>query len=89
MIWKELETFGRYAFNKSHAAAYAVISYQTAYLKEYYPVNKRHKQVSEAFESQNIELLRPDINYSNALFTPQGDKIRYGLACIRMWAEPP
>jgi DNA polymerase-3 subunit alpha len=96
MIWKELETFGRYAFNKSHAAAYAVISYQTAYLKRYYPVEyycsvinnrlgnpKDTSKYLKLLKSQNIELLRPDINYSNALFTPQGDKIRYGLACIK------
>lgn len=95
-IWKELETFGSYAFNKSHAAAYAVLSYQTAFLKRFYPVEyfcavinnrlnnpKDTAKYLKLLKTQNIELLPPDINYSNALFTPQGDKIRYGLACIK------
>ena len=95
-IWKELETFGSYAFNKSHAAAYAVLSYQTAYLKRYYPVEymcavinnrlgnpKDTSKYLKLLKLMNIELLPPDINYSNALFTPQNDKVRYGLACIK------
>lgn len=95
-IWKELETFGSYAFNKSHAAAYAVLSYQTAFLKRYYPIEyfcsvinnrlgnpKDTAKYLKLLKTLNIELLPPDINHSNALFTPQGDKIRYGLACIK------
>lgn len=95
-IWKELETFGSYAFNKSHAAAYAVLSYQTAYLKRYYTVayfcsviNNRLGNPKDTgkylklLKSLNIELLQPDINYSSVLFTPQSEKMRYGLACIK------
>lgn len=95
-LWKELETFGSYAFNKSHAAAYAVLSYQTAFLKKYYAVEyfcsvinnrlgnpKDTSKYLKLLKNLNIELLQPDINYSNALFTPQDDKIRYGLACIK------
>lgn len=95
-LWKQLETFGSYAFNKSHAAAYAVLSYQTAFLKRYYAVEyfcsvinnrlgnpKDTGKYLKLLKSINIELLQPDINYSNALFTPQEGKIRYGLACIK------
>lgn len=95
-LWKELETFGSYAFNKSHAAAYSVLSYQTAFLKRYYPVEymcsvinnrlgnpKDTGKYLKLLKTLNIELLQPDINYSDALFTPQGDKIRYGLACVK------
>lgn len=95
-LWAELKAFGSYAFNKSHAAAYAVLSYQTAYMKCYYPVeymcsviNNRLGNADDTtkylrlIKQMNIELLQPDINNSYALFRPENGKIRYGLACIK------
>ncbi|NLL56465.1 MAG: DNA polymerase III subunit alpha [Clostridiales bacterium] len=95
-IWQELETFGSYAFNKSHAAAYSVLSYQTAYLKHYYPVhyicaviNNRLSNPDDTskylklVKDMNIKLLPPDINYCEGLFVPDNGSIRYGLACIK------
>ncbi|NCA92475.1 DNA polymerase III subunit alpha [bacterium] len=95
-IWEELKEFGKYAFNKSHAAAYAVLSYQTAYLKHYYPIeylcaviNNRITNPDDTtkylrlIKDMGIELLPPDINYSEGLFVPQGKAIRYGLLCAK------
>lgn len=95
-LWNELETFGLYAFNKSHAAAYSVLSYQTAYLKYYYPVeylcavmNNRINNPDDTakylklIKDMGIKLFPPDINYSEGFFTPQGRNIRYGLVCIK------
>lgn len=95
-LWSELEAFGKYAFNKSHAAAYAVLAYQTAYMKAYYKVeymcsviNNRLGNANDTtkylrlIKSMNINLLPPDINHSHALFYPQDGQIRYGLACIK------
>lgn len=95
-LWKELEEFGSYAFNKSHAAAYSVLTYQTAYLKHYYPVeylcaviNNRITNPDDTVKylklisDMKIELLPPDINHSSGVFLPENGKIRYGLVCIK------
>jgi DNA polymerase-3 subunit alpha len=95
-LWNELETFGSYAFNKSHAAAYSVLSYQTAYLKNYYPIeylcaviNNRINSPDDTskylklIKDMKLKLLPPDINHSEGLFVPQGNDIRYGLICIK------
>lgn len=95
-LWTELETFGSYAFNKSHAAAYSVLSYQTAFLKNYYPIhyicaviNNRLSSPDDTskylklIKDMNIGLLPPDINHCEGLFVPEKGNIRYGLACIK------
>jgi DNA polymerase III subunit alpha len=99
-IFDQMETFARYGFNKSHSAAYALISYQTAYLKTHYPVefmaalltsetgdtDKVIKNLAECRE-RGIEVLPPDINESRADFTPVGEKIRFGLAAVKNVGE--
>jgi DNA polymerase III subunit alpha len=99
-IFDQMETFARYGFNKSHSAAYALVSYQTAYLKTHYPVefmamlmtsemgdtDKVIKNLSEC-RSKEIEVLAPDINESRADFTPVGNKIRFGLAAVKNVGE--
>ena len=95
-IFDEMTDFAKYAFNKSHAAAYAVVAYQTAYLKYYYPtefmaamltsVMGMTGKVSEyiySCRSMGIEILPPDINSGGSGFTAQGKAIRYGLTAIR------
>lgn len=95
-LWGELETFGNYAFNKSHAAAYSVLTYQTAYLKHYYPIeylcaviNNRITNPDDTtkylklIKDMHIELLPPDVNESEGLFLPENGGIRYGLVCIK------
>jgi DNA polymerase-3 subunit alpha len=95
-LWTELETFGSYAFNKSHAAAYSVLSYQTAFLRRYYPIhyicaviNNRLSSPDDTskylklIKDMNIVLLSPDINHCEGLFVPENGNIRYGLACIK------
>lgn len=95
-IWEELETFGSYAFNKSHAAAYSVLTYQTAFYKHYYPVeylcavmNNRLGNPDDTtkylklIKDMGIKLLPPDINESEGLFLPENGGIRYGLVCIK------
>ncbi len=91
-----IEKFGGYGFNKSHSAAYAMISFQTAYLKAHYPVqfmaalltqdmgnqDKTIKNISECRE-MGIEILPPDINESQADFSVVGGKIRFGLAAVK------
>jgi DNA polymerase-3 subunit alpha len=93
----QIETFGRYGFNKSHSVAYSVISYHTAWLKAHYPAefmaallsssigdtDSVVKFINEAREL-GIEVLAPDVNESNYKFTVIGDKrIRFGLGAIR------
>ena len=91
-----MKDFAKYAFNKSHAAAYSVVTYQTAYLKTYYEpefltaiLNNRITKTDEvkhyAFyaKSEGIEMLPPDINESEALFSVKDGKIRYGLGAIK------
>jgi DNA polymerase-3 subunit alpha len=99
-IFDQMETFARYGFNKSHSAAYALVSYQTAYLKTHYPVefmaalmtsemgdtDKVIKNLAECRERE-IEVLAPDINESRSDFTPVGDKIRFGLAAVKNVGE--
>lgn len=95
-IFDSMMDFASYAFNKSHAAAYAVVGYQTAYLMKYYPVemiaamlnsvmgiNEKISHYIKFAESQNIQVLPPDINYSYPKFTVNGDSIRFGLAAIK------
>ncbi len=91
-----IEKFGGYGFNKSHSAAYAMIAYQTAYLKAHYPVqfmaalltqdmgnqDKTIKNIAECRE-MGIEILPPDINESQADFSVVGRKIRFGLAAVK------
>jgi DNA polymerase-3 subunit alpha len=95
-IFDQMETFARYGFNKSHSAAYALVSYHTAYLKAHYPVefmaalmtsemddtDKVIKNLAEC-RQKGIEVLAPDVNESRADFTPVGDKIRFGLAAVK------
>ena len=99
-IFDQMETFARYGFNKSHSAAYALVSYQTAYLKTHYPVefmaalmtsemgdtDKVIKNLAECREME-IEVLAPDINESRSDFTPVGDKIRFGLTAVKNVGE--
>jgi DNA polymerase-3 subunit alpha len=99
-IFDQMETFARYGFNKSHSAAYALVSYQTAYLKTHYPVefmatlmtsemgdtDKVIKNLAEC-RGKDIEVLAPDINESRADFTPVGNKIRFGLAAVKNVGE--
>ena len=95
-IFDLMAYFAGYGFNKSHSAAYAVISYQTAYLKANYPLEYlaallnneagNYDKVAAAVldcHARNIDVLPPDINSSEAGFSVQGDKIRYGLAVIK------
>lgn len=95
-IYDEMIDFAKYAFNKSHAAAYAVVSYQTAWLKYYYPVEfmaalmtsvrDNSTKVSEYImtcRQMGIGILPPDINEGESGFSAAGDKIRYGLSAIR------
>lgn len=100
-IYDEMIDFAKYAFNKSHAAAYAVVSYQTAYLKYYYPVEfmaalmtsviDNSSKVSEYIYScrqMGIEILPPDINKGEGNFSVDGGNIRYGLAAIKSIGRP-
>ncbi|MFI3229635.1 MAG: DNA polymerase III subunit alpha, partial [Bacillota bacterium] len=95
-IFAQMEAFASYAFNKSHAAAYAMISYETAFYKKYYPVeflasvlNNRIGKATETakymqvLKNENIPLLQPDINRSDTAFSPDETSIRYGLSCIK------
>ncbi len=95
-IYDDIKDFAEYAFNKSHAAAYAVVAYQTAYLKYYHPVEfmaalltsviDNASKVSEyiySCKSMGIPILPPDINRGVAGFSVCGDSILYGLASIK------
>ena len=95
-IFDEMAEFAKYAFNKSHAAAYSVVSYRTAYLKTYYPaefmaatlnsfLGNLDKVPVYIYECKrlNIEILKPDINKSFTKFTVQDNKIRFGLGSIK------
>ena len=100
-IYDEMIDFAKYAFNKSHAAAYAVVSYQTAWLKYYYPVEfmaalmtsviDNPGKVSEYIYScrqMGIKILPPDINKGEGSFSVDGGNIRYGLAAIKSIGKP-
>ncbi len=95
-IYDEMTDFAKYAFNKSHAACYAVVAYQTAYLKYYYPkefmaalmtsVMDNTSKVSEYIltcRQMGINILPPDINEGESGFSVSGNSIRYGLSAIR------
>ncbi len=95
-IYDEMIDFAKYAFNKSHAAAYAVVSYQTAFLKYYYPVEymaalmtsviDHSSKVSEYIltcRKMGIQVLPPDVNEGESIFSVTEHGIRYGLAAIK------
>src|SRR6201985_2915324 len=97
-IFDLLEKFAGYGFNKSHAAAYAIVAYQTAYLKANYPVEflsammtndmSDTKKLSEFINEarvMKIEVVPPDVNESRVVFAParNGQVIRFGLAAIK------
>ena len=95
-IFADMESFASYAFNKSHAAAYAVVAYRTAYLKYFYPkeflagvLNDRIDKIEEIskyvmyMKEKNIEVLPPDINRSREIFWVEGNGIRIGLGALR------
>lgn len=99
-LWNVIVGFASYAFNKSHAAAYAVVCYQTAYLKRYYPlhfiisvINNRISSADEVkhyinyLKDKGYKIYPPDINRSSELFTIEGDGIRYGLKGIKNMGE--
>ena len=88
--------FAKYAFNKSHAAAYGVVSYETAYLKAYYPVEFMAALITSVMgntdkvveyirecSALDIEILKPDINKSFGKFSVEGHNIRFGLAAVK------
>ncbi|MCQ2513164.1 MAG: DNA polymerase III subunit alpha, partial [Lachnospiraceae bacterium] len=95
-IYDDMIDFAKYAFNKSHAAAYAIVAYQTAYLKFYFPVefmaalmtsvmdkiSKLAEYIQEC-KGLGIELLPPDINEAESGFAARGKNIRYGLSAIK------
>ena len=95
-IFDQMEKFAGYGFNKSHSAAYALLAYQTAYLKTHYPVEFMAalltsetskpenvvKYISECKE-MGINVVPPDVQVSGAQFTPHGDSIRFGLAAVK------
>ncbi|MBR5303741.1 MAG: DNA polymerase III subunit alpha [Candidatus Gastranaerophilales bacterium] len=99
-LFEQIESFAKYCFNKAHSSAYAFVAYQTAYLKAHYPVEfmcamltsvadkqEKTQQYILQCQAQGIEVLPPDINYSNSQFTPDGNNIRFGLASIKNVGE--
>ena len=95
-IFDEMSEFAKYAFNKSHAACYAVVAYRTAYLKAYYPAEfmaatlnsflgnlDKIPQYIDECKTLGIEILKPEINHSNTKFTVENGKIRFGLGSIK------
>jgi DNA polymerase-3 subunit alpha len=99
-IFNLMEEFAGYGFNKSHSCAYALLAYQTAYMKTHYPVEfiaalltsetgnaeKAVKYINEA-RGMGISILPPDVNESDLYFTPVGEAIRFGLAAIKNVGE--
>lgn len=95
-LFEQIGSFASYCFNRSHSACYAFVAYQTAYLKAHYPVEyisamltnskddqmKTQLYIAEA-QKLGIKILPPDINKSNAEFTPDGDNIRFGLNSVK------
>ncbi len=95
-IFEKIETFASYGFNRSHAAAYALTSYTTAYLKAHFPhqfmaalmtldmddTDKTYKNIA-ALRDMGIRILPPDANQSRVKFTVDGDQIRFGLGAVR------
>lgn len=100
-IYDEMIDFAKYAFNKSHAAAYAVVSYQTAWLKYYFPVEFMAALMTSCIDNpgkvaeyilnsrqMGISILPPDINRSEGRFTVEGKCIRYGMTAIKGIGKP-
>ncbi|MDO4519364.1 MAG: DNA polymerase III subunit alpha [Eubacteriales bacterium] len=100
-IYDDMTDFAKYAFNKSHAAAYAVVSYQTAYLKYYYPVEYMAALMTSVIDApakvaeyiqvcrqMNIQILPPDVNQGYYGFSVFDGKIRYGLSAIKNVGRP-
>lgn len=99
-IFDEINDFANYAFNKSHAAAYAFITYQTAYLKTFYPVEYMAALISTIDDADKInhyimnckemgiDRLPPDVNKSRMGFTVEDGKIRFGLAAVKNVGRP-
>ena len=100
-IWDEMLDFAKYAFNKSHAAAYAVVAYRTAYLRCHYPVEfmaalltsvlgntAKIAEYSYACRKLGIEILPPDINYGEGAFSVDHGNIRYGMTAIKSLGKP-
>ena len=100
-IYDEMIDFAKYAFNKSHAAAYAVVSYQTAYLKYYYPVEFMAALLTSVIDNSGkvaeyiyscrqmgIQILPPDINKSVGTFSVESGNIRFGLTAIKSVGRP-
>lgn len=100
-IFDDMTDFAKYAFNKSHAAAYTIVSYQTAYLKCYYPVEFMAALMTSVIDNSSkvaeyimtcrqmgIEILPPDINEGESGFSVSGGRIRYGLSAIKSVGKP-
>ena len=100
-IYDDMNDFAKYAFNKSHAAAYAVVSYQTAFLKYYYPVEFMAALMTSVIEmptkvaeyiqvcrQMNIKILPPDVNRGAYGFSVDNGAIRYGLSAIKSVGRP-
>lgn len=96
LIFDEMMEFAKYAFNKSHAAAYALVAYQTAWLKRHYPVPYMAALITSVMgnsskvagyiqycRKNSIQVLPPDVNHSQARFTVSGNSIRFGLAAVK------
>ncbi len=100
-IYNDMMDFAKYAFNKSHAAAYAVVAYETAYLKYYYPVEFMAALMTSVIDfpskvaeyilscrNMDIQILPPDINEGEAGFSVSNKGIRYGLSAIKSIGAP-
>ena len=100
-IYDDMTDFAKYAFNKSHAACYAVVAYQTAWLKYYYPVEFMAALMTSVIDNPSkvaayiltcrqmgIKLLPPDINKGESAFSVDGKNIRYGLSAIKSVGRP-
>ncbi|MBR3761942.1 MAG: DNA polymerase III subunit alpha [Lachnospiraceae bacterium] len=100
-IYENMMDFAKYAFNKSHAACYAVVAYQTAYLKYYYPVQFMAALLTSVIDNprkcaeyivccrnMGIEILPPDINQSNGDFSVEDNAVRYALLAIKSVGRP-
>ncbi len=100
-IFDEMTDFAKYAFNKSHAACYAVVAYRTAYLKHYYPVEFMAALITSVIDNpgkvtgyvhdiraMGIQILPPDINLCRSEFGVDGNNIRYGLSAIKGLGRP-
>ena len=100
-IYDDMIDFAKYAFNKSHAACYAVVAYQTAYLKTYYPVEFMAALMTSVVDNtdkvagyiyacrqMNIQMLPPDVNASDMEFSVEDNAIRFGLSAVKSLGRP-